>query len=472
MNENFPSDRGNILEIENNIWERTQTHLREILDEYSYKNWFLQTSFHSCQDGILAIRVPSHFFANWLEKNYKDTILEAARIEEPAIKTIQYVAITTPTEPKESKTPAPRASRPHTDGPKSPMRRHGGNRVQQFPGFNPKYTFDRFVVGSNNRFAHAAAKAVVESPGRAYNPLFLYGATGLGKTHLMQAIGQSLLSLADGLKVVFISPEAFTNQMIESIAKQDSASFRAKYRKVDVLLIDDIHFLSGKEGTQEEFFHTFNTLFDAHKQIIISSDRSPKEIKRIEERLVSRFEWGLVTDIQPPDLETRIAILQTKARLEHIDVSAEIIRFIATYVTKNIRELEGALVTSYAYSKLSNEKISMAMVENVLQDLIGSDKIKPVTVEQIQRTVAEYFDVRIADLRGKSRKQQVVYPRQLAMYLCKVLVPGLSLSDIGEHFGGRDHTTVLYACSKIEKDAASDRSKRQTVEQLTKTIRG
>lgn len=450
----------------NNPWELAQPYLREALDDYSYKNWFTQTAFDSYAEGILTIRVPGMFFANWLEEHYKENIAEALLKVTPEFKSIRWVA---PAEgmaaPEPEKAAAPLASAAR------PARERAVRFRQSYNGFNPRYTFDRFVIGSGNRFAHAAARAVAESPGRAYNPLFLYGGTGLGKTHLMQAIGQGLLAVDPGLKVVFISSEEFTNQLIQSIADKDTQRFRAKYRKVDMLLIDDIHFISGKEATQEEFFHTFNALFDGHKQIVLSSDRSPKEIKGIEERLVSRFEWGLVTDIQPPDLETRVAILQNKAKQDNTTAPSEVLRYIATYITSNIRELEGALITLIAYSRLTEQKITLAMAENVLRDLIGSEKIKPITIEQVQRAVAEHFDVRIADLRGRSRQRQVVQPRQLAMYLCKTLIPSLSLNDIGEHFGGKDHTTVLYACDKVARDAETNSNARQTIEQLTKTIR-
>ena len=457
-----------VTDINTNPWAQAQPHLREMLDEYSYKNWFVQTSFDTYEDGELRVRVPSQFFATWLEEHYQENVLAALRRVLPETKSVKYV----PSSELAVETPpvkmAPRAFSVTTAAQPHPAIAKSKNA---YPGFNPKYTFDRFVIGGGNRFAHAAAKAVIQSPGRAYNPLFLYGGTGLGKTHLMQAIGQGLLAADPSLKVVFISSEAFTNQLIRSIAEKDTHRFRSKYRRVDMILIDDIHFISGKEATQEEFFHTFNALFDGHKQIVISSDRSPKEIEGIEQRLVSRFEWGLVTDIQPPDLETRIAILQNKAKMDHINVPAEVLRYIATYITSNIRELEGALITVFAYSKLTDQKINLTMVENVLRDLIGSEKIKPITVEQIQRAVAEHFDVRIADIRGKSRQKQIVLPRQLAMYMCKTLIPSLSLSDIGEHFGGRDHTTVIYACEKMSQSAGNDRTVRQTIEQLTKSVR-
>ena len=452
-----------ILGVGSNPWEKAQPHLRETLDEYSYKNWFSQTVFDSFLDGVLTIRVPSEFFANWLEEHYQDAVSEAVQKVSTEFKAIKYLSFTD--------------TGAATESEKAPMmqqltqKRPMAKPRHSFNGFNPRYTFDRFVIGAGNRFAHAAARAVEQSPGRAYNPLFLYGGTGLGKTHLMQAAGQGLLASDPSLKVVFISSEEFTNQLIQSIADKDTQRFRAKYRKVDMLLIDDIHFISGKEATQEEFFHTFNTLFDAHKQIVLSSDRSPKEIKGIEERLVSRFEWGLVTDIQPPDLETRVAILQNKAKQDNTTAPAEVLRYIATYITSNIRELEGALITLIAYSRLTEQKITLAMAENILRDLIGSEKIKPITIEQVQRAVAEHFDVRIADLRGRSRQRQVVQPRQLAMFLCKTLIPSLSLNDIGEHFGGKDHTTVLYACDKVAREAQTNSNSRQTIEQLTKTIR-
>jgi chromosomal replication initiator protein len=338
-------------------------------------------------------------------------------------------------------------------------------------GFNSRYTFERFVVGAGNRFAHAAAKAVAESPARAYNPLFLYGGTGLGKTHLMQAIGHEILEREPNANVVFISSEHFMNQLIESIAKKSTQRFRAKYRKADILLIDDIHFLAGKEATQEEFFHTFNALFERHKQIVLSSDRLPKEIGGIEERLISRFGWGLVTDIQAPDLETRVAILQSKAAEEGMLAPPEMLKCIATHITTNIRELEGALITVLAYSKLTERKISLPMVEEVLRDLIGSEKIRPITIEAVQRAVADHFDVRIADLCGRSRQRQVAFPRQVAMFLCKTLIPSLSLNEVGQAFGGKDHTTVLYACQKLSKEAEKIPGTRQTLAQLQKVLR-
>jgi chromosomal replication initiator protein len=288
----------------------------------------------------------------------------------------------------------------------------------------------------------------------------------------MQAIGHEILERDPSANIVFISSEHFTNQLIESIAKKATQRFRAKYRKADVLLIDDIHFIAGKEATQEEFFHTFNALFERHKQIVLSSDRSPKEIQGLEERLVSRFGWGLVTDIQPPDLETRIAILQSKAAEERMIVPPDVLRCIATHITTNIRELEGALITVLAYAKLTERKIVVSMAEEVLRDLIGAEKIKPTTIEGVQRAVAEYYDVRIADLCGRNRQRLVSWPRQVAMYLCKKLIPSLSLNEIGNAFGGKDHTTVLYACQKVTQETSRVTATRQALTQLEKSLRG
>lgn len=444
-----------------NAWELAQGHLQQVLDEHSYKNWFSQTYYQSFEDGCLVVGVPSQFFADWLRDHYLDTISESVRNVIPDFREILFVPL--------DKGPAGSIR----DGDAAPgvSKQKAAKAAPNSNGFDPRYTFERFVVGAGNRFAHAAAKAVAESPSRAYNPLFLYGGTGLGKTHLMQAIGHDMLDRHPTSNVVFISSEHFTNQLIESIAKKSTQRFRAKFRKVDVLLIDDIHFIAGKEATQEAFFHTFNALFEQRKQIVVSSDRGPKEIPGLEERLVSRFAWGLVTDIQAPDLETRVAILQSKGLEENFVVPPDVLKFIATYVTKNIRELEGALITVLAYSRLEERKITLAMAEEVLRDLIGTEKIRPITIDAVQRAVADHFDVRIADLCGRNRQRQVSFPRQVAMYLCKTLIPSLSLNEIGEAFGGKDHTTVLYACQKLAQEIQKIPTTRQVLAQLEKTLR-
>jgi chromosomal replication initiator protein len=445
-----------------NPWQRAQAQLRERLDEHSYKSWFSQTRFEGCDDGCLVVGVPSQFFADWLRDHYLDAIRDCVRDSIPDFKEVRFV----PSLDDSSQSRAEEA-----EVTVATPKRSRARKTRTAPGgFNPRYIFNRFVVGSGNRFAHAAAKAVAEKPYKAYNPLFLYGGTGLGKTHLMQAIGQDVAQRAPQTNVAFISSEQFTNQLIESIAKKSTGRFRAKYRKIDVLLIDDIQFIAGKEATQEEFFHTFNTLFDNHAQIVLSSDCQPKDIPGLEERLVSRFEWGLVTDIQPPDLETRVAILQNKAQEENFTVPVDVLRYIATYITSNIRELEGALITVLAYSRLNGHEITIPMVDEVLRDLIGRDRIKPITSEGVQRAVSERFDLRISDLRGRSRQRQVSFPRQLAMYLCKDLIPAMSLGEIGEAFGGRDHTTVLHACKKVRKEVEDGQDTREVVSLLKKTI--
>ena len=446
---------------ERNPWELAQQHLEQVLDEHSFKNWFSQTKYQSFENGELVVAVPSQFFADWLRDHYIDAILESVRQVIPGFREVRFVAAAAAGLPTEG----PAAAGPMTKRKRKALPADTRN------GFTRRFTFDRFVVGSGNRFAHAAAKAVAESPARAYNPLFISGGTGLGKTHLMHAVGQELIERAPRAKVVYISSEDFTNQLIESIATKSSQRFREKYRKADVLLIDDIHFIAGKDATQEEFFHTFNALFERHKQIVLSSDRSPKEIPLLENRLVSRFGWGLVTDIQAPDLETRVAILQSRAAEEKADVPADVLQFIATYITTNIRELEGALITVMAFSKLTDRDVSLPMAEDVLTDLIGREKIKPITIEGVQRTVAEHFDVRIADLCGRSRQRMVALPRQVAMYLCKMLIPSLSLNEVGEAFGGKHHTTVLHACQTIARRTEKDSATRQVVNQLERTLR-
>lgn len=450
-----------------NPWDAAQEQLRHTLDEHSYKNWFSQTRFESWDNGRLIVGAPSQFFAEWLRDHFKDTVLSCVQSVEPGVSHIQFVVC--PDLAQGGQPPAENA--PVTRSAGGVIASTAPESINRPEGFNPRYVFDRFVVGSGNRFAHAAAKAVAAAPARAYNPLFLYGETGLGKTHLMQALGQDILMRKPNATVMFISSEQFTNQLIESIAKKSTSRFRSKYRKVDVLLIDDIQFISGKEATQEEFFHTFNALYDNHKQIVISSDRQPKEIQGLEKRLVTRFEMGLVTDIQSPDFETRVAILQSRAAEENLIVPTDVLEYIATHVTSNIRELEGALVTVLAYAKLTERKISFKLTEEVLRDLIGRARLQTVTCEAVQKAAAEHFDLRLADMKSKSRQRQVAFPRQIAMYLCKEVVPNVSLSEIGEAFGGKDHTTVLYACQKISQQVKRGGEISNLVNHLQRMIR-
>ncbi|MDK2821123.1 MAG: chromosomal replication initiator protein [Clostridia bacterium] len=338
------------------------------------------------------------------------------------------------------------------------------------PALNPKYTFDTFVVGDSNRFAHAACLAVADAPASSYNPLFIYGGVGLGKTHLMQAIGHRVLETVPQSRVMYISSEKFTNDLINAIRDETTENFRNKYRSIDVLLIDDIQFLANKERTQEEFFHTFNHLYEANRQIIISSDRPPKEIPTLEARLRSRFEWGLITDIQPPDLETRIAILRKKAQAENIKLSDEVMFFIAQKINSNIRELEGALIRVAAYASLTKKEITQELTEEILKDVLTLSRPKPITIKLIQETVAKYFNLKIEDLKGKKRTRSVSYPRQIAMYLAREMTDS-SLPKIGEEFGGRDHTTVIHAYDKIRDDLKKDPSLPQVISQITQQIK-
>lgn len=340
---------------------------------------------------------------------------------------------------------------------------------QILPCLNDKYTFDTFVVGNSNRFAHAASLAVAQSPAKAYNPFFIYGGVGLGKTHLMHAIGHYIIEQDPNCKVLYLSSEKFTNELINSIRDDKNVEFRNKYRTIDVLLIDDIQFIAGKERTQEEFFHTFNALHEANKQIVISSDRPPKEIPTLEERLRSRFEWGLITDIQPPDFETRIAILQKKAMMENLTVPQNVINFIATKIKTNIRELEGALIRIVAYSSLTNSPIDIDMAKHVLKDILPDEKPKEVTVDLILDVVGKHFSFKPEDFKSKKRPKDLAFARHVAMYLCSELTD-LSLPKIGDEFGGRDHTTVIHARDKIAKEITENTQTALVVDNLKKKI--
>ena len=336
---------------------------------------------------------------------------------------------------------------------------------------NPRYVFSSFVVGNSNRMAHAASLAVAESPAKAYNPLFLYGNSGLGKTHLMHSVAHYILEKKPTAKVLYVTSETFTNELILSIQNNKNEEFRNKYRNIDVLLIDDIQFISKKEGTQEEFFHTFNALHESNKQIIISSDRPPKEIKTLEDRLRSRFEWGLIADIQAPDYETRIAILRKKADTESIIVPDEVMVFIAKSIVSNIRELEGALTRIVAYATLTNQKITIELAETALKDIFSENTAVPVTAQLIQEIVANHYNIRVADIQGSKKPKNIAYPRQIAMYLSRKLLD-LSLPKIGEEFGGRDHTTVIHAVAKIERELESNSALQKTIFELEKQIIG
>lgn len=458
---------------ESTPWDLAQKHLRSSLDDHSFNNWFAQTRFKSYCEGCLTLTVPSDFFAKWLRDHYQDAISASMKEVCPDFVELQLVS-ETPVLPAERRPPRDnRYGRSAAEAEPSGGRAKAPSmgRTDSQATFNHKYTFERFVIGSGNRFAHAAARAVAENPGTAYNPLFIHGPSGLGKTHLMQAIGQEILAAHPNTKVVYIPAEQFMHELIEGIKRNSTQRFRQRYRKVDVMLVDDVHSLIKSEATQEEFFHTFNELFDMHHQIVMSSDRNPKEIAGIENRLVTRFQWGLVSDMQPPDMETRVAILTNKAKEENADVAPQIISHIATYVTNNVRELEGALTRAIAYSRLNGRDLTMDDVHHVLRDLVGNRNINLLTADGVMKAVAEHFDVRIQDLKGKRRDRQIAYPRQISMYLCKKLIPSLSLKEIGDTFGGKHHTTVLYASQNISDERDRRKETRDLLDQLEKKLR-
>jgi chromosomal replication initiator protein len=436
------------------IWNGLKSTLKNKLNPQSFNVWFAPTKVSSLKDGVLFIEVPNKFFKDWLEEHYSQLVLDTLKELGGGSLTVEYLIsknkpVWVDDEQKENLPQKPAASS---------------------GAFNPKYTFSNFVVGPSNRFAHAAALAVAERPAEAYNPLFLYGGVGLGKTHLMQAICHYILTKNPQIKAFYTSSEKFTNQLIDAIQKGTTLKFREKYRNVDVLLVDDIHFIAGKQSTQEEFFHTFNALRDAHKQIVISSDRPPKEISTLEERLVSRFEGGLITDIQAPDFETRIAILRKKAEKEVINVPDDVASFIAEKIDTNIRELEGALIRVVAYALLVGEEVTLNLTQEVLKETLAAGQEKRITIDFIQKRVAEHFDVRISDMKIKKRTKAIAFPRQIAMYLSRELTDN-SLPDIGEAFGGKDHTTVLHAHKKISKLISEDVDKRAVIDRITSELK-
>ena len=454
----------------NQIWKNALVSMKDNINQQTYQTWLEPIRFIKVDEGSIILGVPNKFFKNWVEEHYAEVISES--IARTCKKKLSVAFVISQDEARISDKitkeggggiPAPEAPKKHRF-PFSFKKSHPGGEAK----LNPRYTFDSFIVGPGNRFAHAAALAISESPAKAYNPLFIYGKVGMGKTHLMQAIGHHIIKNKPGIKFIYITSEKFTNQLIGAIQNRTTMQFRQMYRNVDLLLIDDIHFIAGKESTQEEFFHTFNTLYDDHKQIVVSSDRSPKDIPALEERLVSRFEWGLVTDIQPPDIETRIAILRKKAEREGVITPNEVTYFIAEKVRTNIRELEGALIRVAAYAKLVGQNITLDLVRDVLKDVLKEAE-KKITIELIQQKVAHYFDIRVSDLRNKRRTRAIVYPRQIAMYLSRDLTD-FSLPEIGEQFGGRDHSTVIHAYDKVDKDIKTNGSTKDIVKQIKDNI--
>ncbi|MED4884525.1 chromosomal replication initiator protein DnaA [Bacillus smithii] len=440
------------------LWNKALASIEKKISKPSFETWLKSTKAHALQGNTLIIIAPNEFARDWLEGRYSQLI---AGVIYELIGEELDIKFIIPQNQEENDYDIP-----------VPKKVQSKDEEYDFPHsmLNPKYTFDTFVIGSGNRFAHAASLAVAEAPAKAYNPLFIYGGVGLGKTHLMHAIGHYVQEHNPSAKVLYITSEKFTNEFINSIRDNKSDEFRNKYRNVDVLLIDDIQFLAKKEQTQEEFFHTFNTLHEESKQIVISSDRPPKEIPTLEDRLRSRFEWGLITDITPPDLETRIAILRKKAKAEGLDIPNEAMLYIANQIDTNIRELEGALIRVVAYSSLINKDINADLAAEALKDIIPSSKPKVITIQEIQRVVGEHYNVKIEDFKAKKRTKSIAFPRQIAMYLSRELTDS-SLPKIGEEFGGRDHTTVIHAHEKISKLLQTDEQLKRSIAEIKNKLK-
>ena len=436
-------------------WSQAQEYLKGRLDASTFETWIVPLKVKIQGQNSIILEAPDTFFRDWVKKNYITDIeaaLKAAGFSQINLE-IGVGEQSASTVEKEVKNP------PATE-----------NRNQQGLKLNSRYTFENFVIGSSNRHAHAYSIAVAESPAKNYNPLFIYGGVGLGKTHLIQAICHKVQANSHGtLKITYLPSEQFTNELINAIQHHSTAAFRQKYRNTDVLVIDDVHFFGGKDSTQEEFFNTFNALYDAHKQIILSSDRPPKDIADLQDRLISRFGWGLTTDIQPPDLETRVAILKKKIEREPVAVPDDVIFFIAQLIKTNIRELEGALVRTMAYSLMEEKPITVDLAKEVLKDLLKEPK-KLITIDFIQRCVAEEFGISLGDIKARRRNKTIVLPRQVAMYLSRELTD-LSLPEIGQFFGGKDHTTVLHSYNKIKEAIKIESSLSEKVEKITQVIK-
>jgi chromosomal replication initiator protein len=438
-------------------WDTISQRLRESLNASTFANWFGAATPVEQDADRLVLAVPNEFTKTWIEGHF-GSLLNAAAAEHDLVLELRVAVSEAVAAAKAEAEGSEEAT--GDEGPPPGLR-----------GLNPRYTFDLFVIGPSNRFAHAAALAVAESPAQAYNPLFIYGSTGLGKTHLLQAVGQYVAQQHRDMSVRYVTTETVLNEFVDALRDKNTAGFKMRYRTYDVLLVDDIQFIEGKDTLQEEFFHTFNSLYEAGKQIIISSDRQPRELATLEARLKSRFEWGLITDIQPPDLETRIAILRKKVATDRIDVADnDVLTFIADRVTSNIRELEGALTRVIAYASLTGRPITASVADEVLKDLFPGGSARAITVEQVQAAVCEWFGVSQADLRGDKRPQSIAYPRHIAMYLCRELTDQ-SLPKIGAKFGGRDHSTVMHGVRRIGDLIREDRDVFNVVQELTARIK-
>ncbi len=443
------------------VWNGARETLRGMLKPDIFNLWFAGIQASHDGNGSLQLHVPNDFCVVWLTENYLGLIRDV--VTHVAARSIEVeIVATTAAAPEIVSEEKSRVAPPAERSPVETEKPARASAQVNDALFNPKSTFESFVVGNNNTFAHAASVAVAQQPGRSYNPLFLYGGVGLGKTHLLHAIGQYVVAHRKGARVAYLSSERFTNEYIDAIQNSSLVRFRRKYRHTDVLLIDDIQFLAGKERIQEEFFHTFNTLHEAHKQIVLTSDRPASEVQGLEQRLVSRFEWGLVTDLQPPDIETRLAILRKKERDLGIQIGDEVMNFLAARVRSNIRRLEGALIRVASYAQLTGKTISVPVAEKLLREILHEEGRAQLTVEMIQKKVAEHFDIRLADMTSKRRPENIAFPRQIAMSLTRQMTE-LSLNAIGEAFGGRDHGTVMHACQVVRNRMDTDTQVRQTV---------
>jgi chromosomal replication initiator protein len=445
------------------IWNSAREHLRSKLNADTYNMWFAPLRADAIDPNHVTLEVANEFCEVWLKDNYLSLLQDALAVAAGRQLQVKFKIAGGNAHPAAALSPA-LAKTTKAAGFSHERATHNG----EF-GFNPKNTFEAFVVGNNNNFAYAAALAVAQAPGKSYNPLFLYGGVGLGKTHLLHAIGQYVVSNRKGARVAYLSSEKFTNEYIDGIQNNQLVRFRKKYRQTDVLLIDDIQFLAGKERIQEEFFHTFNTLHESHKQIVLTCDRPASEIQGLEHRLVSRFEWGLVTDLQPPDVEVRLAILNKKAQIMGVTLSDDIMNFLANRIRTNVRRLEGALIRVASYASLTGKKLSIEVVEGLLREILHEEGRFSISIEVIQKKVAEHFDIRLADMTSKRRPENIAFPRQIAMYLSRQMTES-SLNTIGEAYGGRDHGTVMHACRLVKDRMEVDANVRQVVHYIEKQL--
>jgi chromosomal replication initiator protein len=445
------------------LWQKLSSALKPQVSADTFNRWFSAVELVHATDESLTFSVPNNIYQFWIESNHMAALQSAITAALGSPREVKFCP------PSNGSTDLGGSSSVEVEEPQpEPARdtRSTGSAM----GLNPRNNFETFVVGPNNEIAHAASLAVAQSPARTYNPLFIYGGVGLGKTHLMQAIGQYVFHRKKSSKVMYLSSELFINEFIDAIQHNNLVKFRKRYRQADLLLIDDIQFLAGKERSQEEFFHTFNTLFDGHKQIVLSSDRPASEIANLEHRLVSRFEWGLTAELQPPDIETRMAILRKKARILQIKLDDQVFAFLANRIRTNVRRLEGALMRVASFASLSGKQLNQEVIEHLLKDILQEEARNSVTIEQIQRRVAEHFDVRLADMTSKRRPANIAFPRQVAMYLARELTKA-SLNEIGEAFGGRDHGTVLHACKLVKKRMKEQDSVRQTISFIDSSLK-